>query len=108
MYNMSEIMTRAWKNFRKGGVSFSEALHRAWLTAKAKSINTAQIAAAKAAAGITEVVNTWAEWRRLGYEVVHGSRALFSCTLIYGSKGDGATYKASFFSVAQVQPVSTA
>lgn len=103
MYNMSEIMTRAWKNFRKGSMSFAEALHRAWLSAKAKPVNVARIAAAKAAAGITEVVNTWTEWRRLGYEVVHGSKALFGADLIYGNKGDGASYKARFFGFSQVQ-----
>ncbi|MBR2310513.1 MAG: hypothetical protein IKA47_08295 [Oscillospiraceae bacterium] len=103
---MSEIMTRAWKNFRKGGMSFAEALHRAWLSAKAEPINAARIAAAKAAAGISEAVATWADWKRLGYEVIHGSKALFGVDLIYGSKGDGATYKARFFGESQVQAIA--
>lgn len=105
MYNLSEIMGRAWRNFRKGGMSFSEALHRAWLSAKAAPINAQRIEDAKAAAGITEQTETWAGWKRLGYEVIHGSKALFSCILIYGSKGDGATYKAAFFGETQVQAV---
>ena len=50
-YDLKAIMLRAWKNFRKGGMSFAEALHRAWLSAKAEPINAARIAAAKAAAG---------------------------------------------------------
>ena len=58
--------------------------------------------AARAAAGISEECNTWAGWKSLGYEVVHGSKALFQAVLIYGSKGDGATYTASFFSRSQV------
>lgn len=106
MYNLSEIMTRAWKNYRKGGMTFAEALHRAWLSAKAAPINEQRIEDAKTAAGITEQVETWAGWKHLGYEVIHGSNALFSCSLIYGSKGDGATYKASFFGVTQVQPIA--
>ena len=63
------------------------------------------IAAAKAAAGIQEEANTWAGWQRMGYEVKHGSKALFGVDLIYGSKGDGAIYKARFFGASQVQPI---
>lgn len=105
-YNLSKIMTRAWALFRKLGISFSEALHRAWLSAKAEPINAARIETAKTEAGITEQTNTWAGWKDLGYEVIHGSKALFGCTLIYGSKGDGATYKASFFGASQVQAIA--
>ncbi|MBQ3668810.1 MAG: hypothetical protein II920_06255 [Clostridia bacterium] len=106
MFNMEAIMLRAWTNYRKGGMSFSEALHRAWLSAKAEPINAARIEAAKQASGICEDVNTWAGWKRLGYEVNHGTRALFGCDLIWGSRGDGATYKARFFSASQVQPIT--
>ena len=75
----------------------------AWLTAKAESINAERIEKSKAAAGVTEEINTWSAWRKLGYEVIHGSRALFGCNLIWGSKGDGAVYKAHFFGRSQVQ-----
>lgn len=34
-YNLSEIMHKAWKLYRKGVSSFAEALHRAWNSAKA-------------------------------------------------------------------------
>lgn len=34
-YNLSEIMHKAWKLYRKGVGSFAEALHRAWNSAKA-------------------------------------------------------------------------
>lgn len=104
-YNLKEIMTRAWSYFRKYALSFAEALHRAWLTAKAEPVNTQRIADAKAAAGITEDAQTWAGWKKLGYEVIHGSKALFGCDLIWGSKGDGVTYKARFFGASQVQPI---
>ena len=60
---------------------------------------------AKAAAGVTEDIATWSEWKKLGFEVLHGSKALFGCDLIWGSKGDGQTYKARFFGKSQVQAV---
>ena len=106
-YNLSEIMTRAWKNFRKyEGITFGEALHRSWISAKATEENANRITAAKLAAGITEAVNTWSGWRAAGYEVLHGSKALFGADLIYGSKGDGAVYKARFFGASQVQAIA--
>ena len=44
--------------------------------------------------------------KKLGYEVIHGSKALFGADLIWGSKGDGAIYKARFFGRSQVQEVA--
>ncbi len=102
-YNLSHIMTRAWEIFRKAEITFSEALHRSWLSAKAVTINQKRIEDAKAAAGIEEETNTWSGWKKLGYEVIHGSKALFVTGLIWGSRGDGATYKASFFGRSQVE-----
>ena len=104
-WNLREIMLRAWKIFRKGGVDFSEALHRAWAAAKAAPVNAQRIAEAKAAAGIAEDTDTWAGWKAAGFEVIHGSKALFGADLIYASRGDGAVYKARFFGRSQVQPV---
>lgn len=105
-YDLSKIMSKAWAIFRKAAskaaISFSEALHRAWLSAKVEPINAARVEAAREAAGISEECNTWAGWKSIGFEVVHGSKALFQAVLIYGSKGDGATYTASFFSRSQV------
>ena len=81
-YNLSKIMLKAWKVYRKTkGISFAEALHRAWLSAKAEEINAKRI------------------------EVIHGSKALFGCSLVWGSRGDGATYKASFFGKSQVETI---
>lgn len=105
-YDLRQIMTRAWAIFRKAGVSFAEALHRAWLTAKAETINAERVNAAKEAAGVTEQAETWSGWRKLGYEVRHGERALFGASLIWGSKGDNAEYKAAFFGRSQVQEVT--
>lgn len=102
-YDLRHIMTAAWAIFRKSMISFAEALHRAWLSAKAEPINAKRIEEAKAAAGIVEDVATWDGWRKQGYEVIHGSKALFGADLIYGSKGDGAIYKARFFGASQVQ-----
>lgn len=105
-YNLSEIMRRAWRNFRKlTGITFGEALHRAWITAKSAAVNEERIRDAKAAAGIEEETNTWNGWKALGYEVIHGSKALFGVDLIYGSRGDGAVYKARFFGASQVQMI---
>ncbi|MCD7743987.1 MAG: hypothetical protein LUI13_01630 [Lachnospiraceae bacterium] len=109
-YNFSRIMTRAWKNFRKadGQITFGEALHRSWLSAKAETVNEQRVEAAKEAAQVTEETNTYSGWKQLGYEVIHGSMALFQAVLIWGSKGDNATYKASFFGLSQVQEIAVA
>ena len=63
-YNLSQIMKKAWELFRKGKVTFAEALHRAWLSAKAVTINQKRIEDAKAAAGVEEETNTWSEWKK--------------------------------------------
>ena len=102
-YDLKKIMLNAWKNYRKQAISFAEALHRAWLSAKAEAVNAERIERSKMAAGVTEETNTWSGWKKLGYEVIHGSKALFGCSLIWGSKGDGATYNARFFGRSQVQ-----
>ena len=105
-YNLSKIMLKAWKVYRKTkNISFAEALHRAWLSAKAEEINAKRIEDAKHAAGITEETNTCAKWKELGYKVKHGASALFGCSLIWGSRGDGAEYKASFFGKSQVETI---
>lgn len=102
MYNLKEIMLRAWRLYRENEeLSFSEALHRSWISAKAEPVNAQRIEEAKAAAGIEEETNTWSGWRKLGREVIHGSKALFGAALIWGSKGDGAEYKARFFGLSQ-------
>lgn len=104
-FNLSEIMAHAWRLFRRGqGLPFGECLHRAWQAAKAAPVNAETIQRAAQAAGVDGEVNTWAGWKHLGFEVIHGSKALFQCLLIYASQGDGTTYTASFFNRSQVQP----
>ena len=104
-YNLHEIMCKAWKLFRKGIGTFAECLHRAWNSAKAEPINAQRIEEAQQAAGVAEPVNTWAGWKAAGYMVEHGAKALFQAVLIHSSKGDGQTYRASFFGASQVQPL---
>lgn len=107
-YNLRKIMLKGWRIYRQNkeeGISFAEALHRAWLSAKAEEINAKRIEDAKHAAGITEETNTFAKWKELGYKVKHGASALFGCSLIWGSRGDRATYKASFFGKSQVETI---
>lgn len=104
-YDLKAIMTAAWHIFRKYAVTFAEALHRAWLSAKAAAVNLQRIEEAKQAAGVLEEVRTWSGWRKAGFEVIHGSKALFGAVLVYGSKGDGAVYNAKFFGRSQVREV---
>lgn len=105
-YNLSKIMAQAWELFRKLGIDFSECLRRAWASAKAEPVNAARIAAPKAAAGIQEEANTWAGWQHMGYEVKHGSKALFGVDLIWATRGAGAVYKARFFGASQVAAIA--
>lgn len=107
-YNLKSIMTRAWQLFRKFNkkICFAECLHRSWLSEKAKEINEKRISDAKTRAAVQEECRTWYEWKKIGYEVVHGSRALFGADLIHGSRGDGAIYKARFFGKSQVKRIA--
>ena len=106
-YDLSKIMVRAWRLYRAGkGLTFAECLHRSWVSEKAQPVNAERVEAAKLAAGVTEEVKTWSGWRAAGFEVIHGSKALFGCDLIHGSKGDGAIYKARFFGASQVQQLT--
>ena len=99
-------MLKAWSIYCKnGGLSFGECLHHAWLSAKAEEVNEQRIEAAKGAADIQEETNTWNGWKQLGYEVIHGSKAL---DLIWESSGDGKMYKARFFGCSQVKELATA
>ena len=97
-FDLSAIMRKAWKLYRKGVAAFSECLHRAWNSAKAEPINAQRIEEAQQAAGVAEP----------GYMVEHGAKALFQAVLIHSSKGDGQTYRASFFGASQVKPLPTA
>lgn len=110
-YDLSSIMRRAWRIFRKAAaksaISFSEALRRAWAAAKVAPINAARIEAARIEAGIDEAIDTWSHWRELGCEVVHGSLAVLKVVLDAPSKGIGKTFIASFFTASQVVPLGS-
>ena len=58
-FDLSAIMRKAWKLYRKALPPFSECLHRAWNSAKAEPINAQRIEEAQQAAGVAEPVNTW-------------------------------------------------
>ena len=97
-YNLSSIMSAAWRIFRKGIQSFAIALRMAWANAKAHN-------AAKEAAGISEETHTWASWRELGYEVTHDSRSLYRAVLSDPATKNG-TRVTCYFGASQVQPIS--
>ena len=97
-YDLSSIMSAAWRIFRKGVQTFAVALRMAWANAKAHN-------EAKAAAGITEETHTWAGWRDLGYEVAHGSTALYKAVLNDPATKSGTRIKA-YFGASQVQPIA--
>ena len=96
-YNLRSIMSAAWKIFRKGVLSFAQALRMAW--ANAKSHN-----AAKDTAGISEETHTWAGWKRLGFEVIHESKALYRANFNDPTTKNG-TRVTCFFGVSQVHPI---
>lgn len=96
-YDLSSIMSAAWRIFRKGVQSFAMALRMAWANAKAHN-------AAKEQAGITEETHTWAGWRDLDYEVAHGSTALYKAILSDPTTKSG-TRVTCYFGASQVQPI---
>lgn len=97
-YNLRKIMSAAWRIFHKGVLTFAQALRLAWANAKAHM-------AAKAAAGITEETHSWSGWHRLGYEVVHGSNAMYKAILSDPSTKSGKRVTC-YFGASQVQPIS--
>ena len=96
-FNLSSIMSAAWRIFRKSEISFADALRMAWANARAYN-------AAKAAAGTEEVTHTWAGWKNLGYEVIHESKALFKAVLLDPTTKKGTRITA-YFGESQVQPL---
>lgn len=97
-YNLSKIMSAAWKIFRKIKTTFSEALRIAWANTKIQR-------AAKATAGITEETHTWSGWKNAGYEVIHESKALFKAIITDPTTKNG-TRTVAYFGLSQVQPIT--
>lgn len=96
-FNLSSIMSAAWRIFRKAEISFADALRMAWANARAYN-------AAKAEAGTEEVTHTWSGWKNLGYEVIHESKALFKAVLLDPTTKKGTRITA-YFGESQVQPL---
>ena len=96
-YDLSGIMSAAWRIFHKGVQSFAMALRMAWANAKAHN-------AAKEEAGISEETHTWSGWRDLGYEVIHESRALYKAIFADPTTKNG-TRITCYFGASQVQPI---
>lgn len=94
-YNLSRIMSSAWRIFRKGVQTFAQALRLAWANAKAHC-------AAKEASGITEETHSWSGWHWLGYEVIHGSKAMYKVVLADPATKSG-TRIVSYFGPTKVQ-----
>lgn len=97
-YHLSSIMRAAWRFYRKGAASFSMALRMAWANEKARH-------AAQEGAGIAEETHTWAGWKRMGYEVRHGSKALYQAVITDPATRSG-TRTTSYFGLSQVQPIT--
>jgi hypothetical protein len=96
-YNLKSIMGTAWKLYRKGVESFATALRMAWANAKAAI-------KAKAEAGVAEEAHSWAGWQKLGFEVIHESKALYKVVELDPTTKNGTRVK-SFFGASQVQPI---
>ena len=96
-YDLSSIMSAAWRIFRKGAENFAIALRIAWANAKAHN-------AAKEEAGVEEETHTWSGWKALGYEVIHESKALYKALLEDPTTKNG-TRVTCYFGVSQVQPI---
>ena len=96
-YNLSQIMSAAWRFFRKGVQTFAEALRLAWANATAHS-------AAKAAARVAEETHTWSGWRQRGYEVTRGCKAMYKVVLTDPATKSG-TRITCYFGTSQVQPI---
>ena len=75
-FDLSAIMRKAWKLYRKGVAAFSECLHRAWNSAKAEPINAQRIEEAQQAAGITGIVLTKLDGTAKGGIVIAIAREL--------------------------------
>lgn len=111
-YNLKAIMTKAWSLYwsaaKKNPVTFGEALRRAWMWAKAQNGNAARIEAAATAAGIDEEMHSWAGWQTMGRMVIHGEKAILQVVVDTPERGDGKTYRKSFFTYSQTQPAPAA
>lgn len=105
--NLKALMKKAWSLYRqaakKAAISFSEALRRAWKWAKVQEANRTRIEAAAAREGVEEEFHSWAGWQALGRMVIHGEKAILQVVIDTPEKGEGKTYRQSFFTYSQTQ-----
>lgn len=94
-------MRGAWKIYRENEISFGEALHIAWIVAKE---NRKALEAARDAAGVNEEVHTFYGWKKRGFEVLHGMRAVFKAIVTDETSKSGSRVL-SYFSKSQVQAI---
>lgn len=108
-YDLSALMRKAWHIFKKTAakkaIAFGEALRLAWRWLKVQASNAAKIETAAAEAGVTGEYHSWAGWQSLGREVIHGSKAIFQVEVDTPERGEGKTFRKSFFVVDQTQPL---
>lgn len=102
-YNLSKLMRKAWGLFRKGKLSFSEALSLAWKWIKVQADNAIAIQTAAAAAGFADdEVHTWYGWKSLGRLVMHTEQAVFSVEIADPTTRKGTRIN-SYFTYDQTQ-----
>ena len=110
-YDLASIMRRAWAIFRKAAtkaaITFGEALRRAWAVVKVAPANAAKVEAARVTAGINQMIDSWAGWQSLGFEVIHGSHTVLQVMLDDPARGLGKTRIVSFFAADQVVPLGS-
>lgn len=108
MYDLKEIMTRAWKLYRTPSykvASFSEALSWSWAVAKYEDENDFIIEKGIADSGVTEPVKTWYAWKDSGRMVIHESKCLFQVTIHDEAHGKGKMRILSYFGLSQTEPL---
>lgn len=95
-YNLKNIMNKAWNLFRANFGTFSDCLKQAWEEAK-ELVSAVKIIGAE--------VRTWFGWKQMGFEVMHGSKAVFQRTIADTTTKSG--YRVvSYFTRSQVAPIA--
>lgn len=97
IYNLSNIMKKAWTLFKANFGSFAVCLRQAWIDAKA-------FAKALKDSLVDEEVHTWYGWKELGFEVIHESVNVFQ-VVVSDARTKNGTRTLSYFTKSQVKPI---
>lgn len=97
VYNLKNIMKKAWTLFKATNKTFADCLRQAWVEAK-------EFVHALKANLIEEEVHTWYGWKELGYEVIHESKNVFQVVVADPRTKNGLRVL-SYFTKSQVQPI---